>query len=328
MSSESSKERAQIISSLFIETLNLWKKDNEIFKMYNLGYSPLQVVKLWLYETNEEIRSKKVVINSKDFFPFNRTLDTGIATRLKRHVAYTQEQHMIHLKKPQEWKIMCNHLGKSEKEISSLVEEQLKNWAKSTQDKRRNQKNYDPSNFPEYWEERLGLSREEACEKARMHKREKSPFTVDHWLKKGLQISEARACAKRYHVKGGIAATQKQGSIATSRKEIMLFDSLSAVFPDLISQYSIDDIYVYDMCLPRSKKIVEFNGTYWHADPRVYEKDKTIRGVKASEIHNRDAKKIGYAKKSGYDVLVVWEIDLCKSWESNLELIKSFLSKD
>lgn len=328
MSAVSSKERAKLISSLFVETLNCWKTDREIVEMYNIGYSPLQIVKLWLYETNEEIRDKKVSINHKDFFPFNKVLVTGIAERLKRHTGYTQEQHMIHLKKPQEWKIMCNHLGKSKKEISEIVETQLKNWARETQEKRRKQEKYDPSNYPEYWEEKLGLSHEAACEKARVHKKEKSPFTVEHWLKKGFPLSEAQICAKRYHIKGGIASTQRQGSICTSLKEIMLFDSLSAVFPDLVSQYSIDDVYVYDMCLPRNKKIVEFNGTYWHADPRVYEKDKTIRGVSVSEIHNRDAKKIGYAKKSGYDVLVVWELDLCKSWELNLELIKSFLNKD
>jgi G:T-mismatch repair DNA endonuclease (very short patch repair protein) len=93
-------------------------------------------------------------------------------------------------------------------------------------------------------------------------------------------------------------------------------------------QYSIEDIYVYDFCLPGNKKIIEVNGTYWHADPRVYNENDAVHDVLAKKIWNRDKKKLGYAKRAGYDVLVVWELDFCKSKQDTLNLIKAFLQQD
>lgn len=68
----------------------------------------------------------------------------------------------------------------------------------------------------------------------------------------------------------------------------------------------------YDVFIKDKNLIIEFNGTYWHLDPDVYDKnyyDKS-RDVYAHEIWSRDIEKLDNAKKFGYNVLIVWE----KEW--------------
>lgn len=59
------------------------------------------------------------------------------------------------------------------------------------------------------------------------------------------------------------------------------------------------------------KKAVEFNGDYWHANPKKYKEDDLVplRGgpIKAGEIWKRDSVKINALEKRGFDVYVVWE---------------------
>jgi G:T-mismatch repair DNA endonuclease (very short patch repair protein) len=63
--------------------------------------------------------------------------------------------------------------------------------------------------------------------------------------------------------------------------------------------------------------IIEFNGTYWHYDPRKYDKHfyDEHRGVYAQEIWNRDEEKLSLAKSAGFRTYVVWQSD----WESTPE---------
>jgi hypothetical protein len=66
---------------------------------------------------------------------------------------------------------------------------------------------------------------------------------------------------------------------------------------------------------------VEYNGTYWHRDPRFY---KITEEVKL--IHRKDAEKINLAKSHGYDIVVVWQHD----WESCVDkkqYLKDILNK-
>lgn len=58
--------------------------------------------------------------------------------------------------------------------------------------------------------------------------------------------------------------------------------------------------------------LIEFNGTYWHLDPREYEPnyfDKS-RKVYAEDIWNRDKEKEQIAKQNGYRFLTIWQKDL------------------
>jgi hypothetical protein len=63
--------------------------------------------------------------------------------------------------------------------------------------------------------------------------------------------------------------------------------------------------------------IIEFNGDYWHANPKIYKDDAVIRGKKASYIQERDRLKLLTASELGYRTLTVWE----KEYNENKENI-------
>lgn len=68
----------------------------------------------------------------------------------------------------------------------------------------------------------------------------------------------------------------------------------------LLNSYVIFDI-------KHKNCIIEFNGDYWHANPKIYKDDAIIRGKTASEIRTRDALKLQTASDLGFSTLVVWE---------------------
>jgi len=53
--------------------------------------------------------------------------------------------------------------------------------------------------------------------------------------------------------------------------------------------------------------VIEFNGDYWHANPKIYRDDAIIRGRTSVEIQEHDRKKIQTAIDCGFRVYVVWE---------------------
>jgi G:T-mismatch repair DNA endonuclease (very short patch repair protein) len=80
--------------------------------------------------------------------------------------------------------------------------------------------------------------------------------------------------------------------------------------------------------LLKPKRIIEFNGTYVHADPRKYKPDDLIREhgkrVKASEIWAKEKKVLNQIKKQGYRILIIWQIDLEKDIENTTKKILKF----
>ena len=78
--------------------------------------------------------------------------------------------------------------------------------------------------------------------------------------------------------------------------------------------------YAYDFCY--NNKIIEFNGDYWHCNPRKYKEDYINKTTKmtAKEIWKKDEEKKRIAEKFGYHIYYVWEMDYKKDPSS--ELIK------
>ena len=71
----------------------------------------------------------------------------------------------------------------------------------------------------------------------------------------------------------------------------------------------------YDLTHARTKKIIEFNGDYWHANPLKYSANESFSmkgGRSAQQIWEADQKKIALAEENGYQVKVVWESEYKK----------------
>lgn len=67
--------------------------------------------------------------------------------------------------------------------------------------------------------------------------------------------------------------------------------------------------YKYDLTNIISKRIIEFNGDFWHMNPKFYKEDDINKSTKisAKDKWESDRLKIETAKKYGYEVLVIWE---------------------
>jgi G:T-mismatch repair DNA endonuclease (very short patch repair protein) len=75
------------------------------------------------------------------------------------------------------------------------------------------------------------------------------------------------------------------------------------------------NVYKYDLTFPDSKKIIEFNGDFWHANPILFEPEYLNKPKKmtANEIWEYDTQKRKAAEYRGYEVFIVWERDYRKN---------------
>lgn len=74
----------------------------------------------------------------------------------------------------------------------------------------------------------------------------------------------------------------------------------------------------YDTFVKSKNLLIEFNGTFWHRDPRFFLKEvkqegkSSLHTQKLEEIWNRDKEKIDLAKNNGYKIVTIWQYD----WEN------------
>lgn len=110
----------------------------------------------------------------------------------------------------------------------------------------------------------------------------------------------------------------------TSKVEIEFFNYIKNNINNLVeSNVWVDNKYVVDVIV--DKKIIEFFGDYWHANPI---KDWSTKKINPEEIRNKDKNRIDYLTKIGYTVLVIWENDWYKNKQNCIEKIKNFLNEN
>lgn len=80
------------------------------------------------------------------------------------------------------------------------------------------------------------------------------------------------------------------------------------------------EFYQYDFTDIKRKKIIEYNGDQYHANPKMFEADETPhpfrKTITSEEIWEKDSKKHNTAKEHGFGVLIVWDSE----YKSNKEL--------
>ncbi len=85
-----------------------------------------------------------------------------------------------------------------------------------------------------------------------------------------------------------------------------------------------------DILLPEKNKAIEFNGTYYHADPRFYQPNDLVRFIKkekiAKDVWQYDEKKAQKCKEKGIQLLIVWEDDWNKDNENERIKIQNFIN--
>jgi len=305
----------------FKQVITTWKSEKEIFDLYESCCTPRQVISLFRHQIVDDFND----LQKRNVLLLN---DNRLVKMLRDIVPYSKEQHVRHLAMPQWWKIRFRHLDKSEEEVKQLAVAQQREWASNTHAVRKKKAHYNPKQTTQHWID-LGFSPADAQLKAREFKRSCSPFTVEFWKRKGFSEEQAQEKATALHVRGGTATCAAQDKKFVSKLEQDIFEQLqSRISRSLKQQHAINWQFVYDICDLEKKKIIEVNGTYWHADSRVYPKDDMIvcNGLTAAAVHARDIEKSEYAKNFGYQVLVIWEIDWHADKELSLQKMIEFLS--
>ena len=73
--------------------------------------------------------------------------------------------------------------------------------------------------------------------------------------------------------------------------------------------------FLYD-----NKKIIEFNGDYWHRNPLIYSESEETR-----TIWNKDTERKAELERLGYEVLVVWERDFYDNEDAVVQQCLDFI---
>jgi ABC-type uncharacterized transport system substrate-binding protein/very-short-patch-repair endonuclease len=93
---------------------------------------------------------------------------------------------------------------------------------------------------------------------------------------------------------------------------------------EFIPQFRIQGIsFIYDFCLPKYNLIIEYNGNYWHADPKIYKSGTLLKRPKCKEvlvdeIWERDKVKKEEIEAKGYKLVYIWENNYKKEKEKLL----------
>lgn len=91
------------------------------------------------------------------------------------------------------------------------------------------------------------------------------------------------------------------------------------------------EFYSYDFTDKEKKKIIEYNGDQYHANPLLYtendEPNPFRKGnmFKSSEIWKRDQRKIEVANQNGFEVLTIWDSEFKKNSKEVIQRCREFL---
>ncbi len=91
------------------------------------------------------------------------------------------------------------------------------------------------------------------------------------------------------------------------------------------------EFYSYDFTDKERKKMIEYNGDQYHANPLLYtendEPNPFRKGdmFKSSEIWKRDQRKIEVANQNGFEVLTIWDSEFKKNSKEVIQRCREFL---
>ena len=88
-------------------------------------------------------------------------------------------------------------------------------------------------------------------------------------------------------------------------------------------------VYKYDLVFTNSKKIIEFNGDFWHSNPILFKPDylNKPKNMTASEIWEYDLSKKKTAEDNGYTVFTIWEGDYRRDKTGSIKICLDYILK-
>jgi G:T-mismatch repair DNA endonuclease (very short patch repair protein) len=179
----------------------------------------------------------------------------------------------------------------------------------------------------EYWIMR-GFSKEDAIKKI---SELQSTFSYEKCIKKyGEEEGKKRWSDRQVKwCKSLTAGGMKSGFSKISQE---LFSKLHSAFPLIEFGKNEKELtvnensYMIDCIHSEKKKIIEFYGDYWHANPTKFDENKKIHKKTAREVWEKDKRKVNDLKSLGYEVLIIWESEFKSNQEETITKCIQFLS--
>ncbi len=88
-------------------------------------------------------------------------------------------------------------------------------------------------------------------------------------------------------------------------------------------------VYMFDYADIKNKKIIEYNGDCYHANPKLYKKNDCPNPFKknltSEKIWIKDNNKLSVAKENGFDVLIIWDSEYKKNKDEIIKKCYDFL---
>ena len=249
--------------------------------------------------------------------------------------------------------------------IEKVKEKQFQNQ------QRRNKESYSTMLNPyqkEYWIKK-GYTQDESIEKIKQCKIKSNPYNVlskddkekmldnrkKTYYSKSVEernkINKSRGITKdklieKYGLLIANEMTKNRGRrlknvfLRYSKISKMFFDKIQDKLPDIDLYYGNDEKwirknknkgYFIDMVIGETNKIIEFNGDFFHANPKLYHEKSLINISKdkklyAKDIWIKDKEKIDFLSKE-YDVYIVWENDVKNNIDEEINKCVSFIKK-
>jgi len=99
-----------------------------------------------------------------------------------------------------------------------------------------------------------------------------------------------------------------------SKLEKLIIKELKAQGFAVIHSYKLER-KIYDIYIPDLNMLIEFNGDYWHCNPKRYKANyfNIKKNMTAKQIWALDESKEQLAKEKGYEFLTIWESDYRKN---------------
>ena len=165
-----------------------------------------------------------------------------------------------------------------------------------------------------------GLSKEEIKDLYLKKIKGRSSKTIEYFLQKVFSLEES----KELRVKALESLYRNSGkNNPVSKESINFFSQLqkalnrTCIFGSKKNEISLrnsEKLYFFDFFDAKSKTIIEYNGSVYHAPEILSEVErvnwKSKHGLNWNDVHNKDMQKIEAAKSAGYNVIVVWDYEV------------------
>jgi hypothetical protein len=227
----------------------------------------------------------------------------------------------------------CSPFSKDFKNYSTI--EEKNKFVKNVCDK----KTY--TNRIDYWLNK-GFNKEESEKKL---KERQLTFTLDlcikkHGEEKGREIYTARqekwqkSLTENGNLKYGYSNISQVLFYELINFYNKIKDKENIFFATKNSEYRLEKkeggVWIYDFVDLKNKKIIEYNGDEYHANPSLYESSDYPhpfrKNITAQEIWDKDERKRKVAEENGFEVLTIWDSEYRRHKSDVLEQCKKYLN--